>query len=326
MDAAREACLSLGHDRITTGHMLIGLLGDPGSEAARALADLGVTPGRAREAVATVDPPGGAAPPPAYIPFDASAKRAFEGTYEAARAAVNARGDLWIGPTDLLLGVAGAATGPGARALASLGVTAERLAARLERAIPAPPDHAARDPDEAACAPTEEWDASVVWIDGKEYRRVERPRSPRDLMRLVCVGTTLLGVLGLLFAVPESMSVLGWTADAASTAGARARAVVWQVGFLAALIALLGSARVLATARGPDATRQMRRAHAVVIGAGTIGVVAGVLVWSRWLFGGTLANVISLGLAMTVIAIATNGLALAIPTLRDPVDPPPPGA
>ncbi|MFG3200004.1 Clp protease N-terminal domain-containing protein [Streptomyces sp. NPDC048208] len=52
IDRAREAADELGHDRVGTEHMLLGLIRVEGSPAARILRDLGFTPDELRETVA----------------------------------------------------------------------------------------------------------------------------------------------------------------------------------------------------------------------------------------------------------------------------------
>ncbi|MGW3111620.1 Clp protease N-terminal domain-containing protein [Streptomyces sp. NPDC001091] len=52
IDRAREAADELGHDRVGTEHMLLGLIRVEGSPAARILSDLGFTPDELRETVA----------------------------------------------------------------------------------------------------------------------------------------------------------------------------------------------------------------------------------------------------------------------------------
>jgi hypothetical protein len=112
--AAQEQARAGGHDHITVGHLLLGVLADPGSGAAQRLdghgLDLEVV---GRTARATL--PEAAPEVPALIPFDAHAKRALEQAFvEAERA-----GAAQVGTEHLLLGVAVVEDGTGV--LAGLG-------------------------------------------------------------------------------------------------------------------------------------------------------------------------------------------------------------
>lgn len=111
---AQEEARSAGHDHITVGHLLLGVLGDPdGSAAGRLTAqglDLDVVRTTAR---ATLPEP--AAEVPALIPFDAHAKRALEQSFvEAERA-----GAERVGTEHVLLAVTAVEDGLGV--LAGLG-------------------------------------------------------------------------------------------------------------------------------------------------------------------------------------------------------------
>ena len=68
---------------IGTGHLVLGLLADPASTAARALTAQGVSADRLRAAVTAALPPAADAVP-ALIPFDAGARAALEGAFGAA--------------------------------------------------------------------------------------------------------------------------------------------------------------------------------------------------------------------------------------------------
>ena len=315
MGAARQGCQVLRHHEIRTGHLLLALLEDRENGLAGPLAGLGLTLERVHDPVAAVDPPGAVAPSRNQLPFDGPAMLALELTLAAASTAAVERGRFWIEPADLLLGVIAVPDGPAASALAALGVSAERVAEAIGRRLP----------DRAATRPLLQPDLSAPCPDERWFHESER-RWLRDRARSVCAGATVLGVLGLLIAIPESMRAIGWTADLAYTTGARVRTVAWEVAFLLTCIVLGVAGLALNLARGPQAARRARRAHAVAVVAGLAGIAAGSVGWSNRLAAGSTANALSWGIAMTVIAVAANGLVLAIPTLRDPVDPPPPGA
>ncbi|GLW07839.1 hypothetical protein Misp01_29690 [Microtetraspora sp. NBRC 13810] len=114
------------HDHIGTEHVLLGLLCEPDAPAVRAIRALGVTPDMLRGAVAAV------LGPPAeevgdHIAFTSGARKVLELTIrESLR-----MGDEHIGTEHILLGVLGEEEGTGARILAGLGVTRERVVAWL---------------------------------------------------------------------------------------------------------------------------------------------------------------------------------------------------
>lgn len=118
---AQEEVRLLDHDAITTEHLLLGLIGERESVAARSLASVGVTIDAARARVQEVIPPSGrdlSSPPP----FSQGARQALE---LALREAL-ALGHDHIGTEHLLLGVV--REGGGAcDVLVGLGVDPARL-------------------------------------------------------------------------------------------------------------------------------------------------------------------------------------------------------
>src|SRR5687767_7238271 len=98
--AAQEAARAAGNDTIGVAHLVLGLLADPGSAAARAIAAQGV-PLDAVQRTATATLPGATSEVPEVIPFDAHARKALELTFrEALRL-----GDDGIGSGHVLLAV-----------------------------------------------------------------------------------------------------------------------------------------------------------------------------------------------------------------------------
>jgi hypothetical protein len=82
VSASNEAARA-GNAQIGTVHLVLGLLADPDSTAARAVAAQGVSADRVRELAAAALPPT-AGPVPDLIPFDAGARTALELTFRQA--------------------------------------------------------------------------------------------------------------------------------------------------------------------------------------------------------------------------------------------------
>lgn len=117
---SQEEARRLNHGYIGTEHLLLGLLSEPESVAAKALADLGITLDDARSRVLELVPPERKAPS-GHIPFTARAKKVLELSLgEALRAGVT-----FIGSEHLLLGMLREAGGVGVQALAALGADAQ---------------------------------------------------------------------------------------------------------------------------------------------------------------------------------------------------------
>ncbi len=113
--ASQNAAHDARNDRITSAHLVLGLLSQPDSAAARVLAAHGLSLDRVRqEATATLPEP--AADLPALTPFDPGAKKALELTFrEALRL-----GDSEIGTEHILLALLELEDGTGV--LAGLGL------------------------------------------------------------------------------------------------------------------------------------------------------------------------------------------------------------
>ena len=124
--SAQDEARSLGHGRIGTEHLLLGLLRDEEGLAARALDSLGVRLGEARAQVARLAPP---AEPAAtgQIPFSPRAKKALELSLREALAL----GHGWIGTEHVLLALGRVGDGAAARVLAEVGAPPERVRRRV---------------------------------------------------------------------------------------------------------------------------------------------------------------------------------------------------
>ena len=112
---AQEEARAAGNETIGTGHLVLGLVADPESTAAAAIAAQGVSLDDVRR-TASATLPGRSDQVPAMIPFDAHARRALELTFgEALRL-----GSEQVGTGHVLLAVIAVEDGTGV--LAGLGV------------------------------------------------------------------------------------------------------------------------------------------------------------------------------------------------------------
>jgi hypothetical protein len=126
--AAQNEARAAGHDQIGPGHLVLGLLTEPGGLAAAAIVAQGVSLDDVRQAVTGALPPP-AAEVPAVIPFDAQARKALELTFrEALR-----KGHSYIGTEHILLAVLELEDDGGA--LAGLGIDKAAVAAYVTAAL-----------------------------------------------------------------------------------------------------------------------------------------------------------------------------------------------
>ena len=117
---AQNAAAAAGNDTIVPVHLVLGLVADPSSAAALALAGQGVTADQVRERATAALPPA-AASVPALIPFDEASRAVLERSFQeaASRDAEN------VGTQHVLLALLALEH---AAPLPELGVTAERVA------------------------------------------------------------------------------------------------------------------------------------------------------------------------------------------------------
>jgi ATP-dependent Clp protease ATP-binding subunit ClpC len=119
IEAATEAARERGTRHVTAGHLLLGLLREENSVAARLLGDLGVTSAAARAAAEPVagrdDGPPLPGPDEGQMRLAPSGERAID----LALAEVRSLGEKYVGTEHLLLGVLGCDADPPSRALAS---------------------------------------------------------------------------------------------------------------------------------------------------------------------------------------------------------------
>lgn len=118
---ARQQARDAGHDHIGSEHIVLGLLTEPASLAAKAIEASGVTLDAVRQAVVTGFPPADGSSPaqsPRHPPFTPGAKRVRDLTVrEALRLGHN-----YLGTEHILLGLLSAEEEPGTRVLNELGV------------------------------------------------------------------------------------------------------------------------------------------------------------------------------------------------------------
>ncbi|WP_369254089.1 Clp protease N-terminal domain-containing protein [Geodermatophilus amargosae] len=130
--AAQAAAKAHGNDRITTGHLVLGLLAEPEALAGTAITGQGLDLERVRE-VATRTLPSAVAEVPEMVPFDDTAKSVLEGTFRAALRL----GHNYIGTEHVLLALLDAEDGTGV--LAGLGMDRSRAQSDVLAALAAIP-------------------------------------------------------------------------------------------------------------------------------------------------------------------------------------------
>ena len=120
--AAQQEARALGHDRVGTEHLLLGILREPDSMGSYVLASAGMSLETTRADVERIAGRSGAQVT-ADLPFTPEAKKAFE---NALREALSLHADK-IGTEHLVLGVAADEHGIGAQVLQSHNVTAAHV-------------------------------------------------------------------------------------------------------------------------------------------------------------------------------------------------------
>ena len=134
---AQEEARLLNHDYIGTEHMLLGLLAERGSAAARALDSLNVTLEAAREQVREIVGEGSQEQGQrGHIPFTPRAKKVLE---LSLRESLSLRSEI-IGTEHLLLGLIDEGDGVGAQILDRLGAPAETVRERVVELAKTEPD------------------------------------------------------------------------------------------------------------------------------------------------------------------------------------------
>src|SRR6516164_5063816 len=134
---AQEEARLLNHDYIGTEHMLLGLLAERGSAAARALDSLNVTLEAGREQVREIVGQGSQEQGErGHIPFTPRAKKVLE---LSLREAMRLRSEI-IGTEHLLLGLIAEGDGVGAQILERLGAEADVVREKVVEMATAEPE------------------------------------------------------------------------------------------------------------------------------------------------------------------------------------------
>ncbi|WP_253773025.1 Clp protease N-terminal domain-containing protein [Goodfellowiella coeruleoviolacea] len=130
LERAEQHVRRLRHDSLGTEHLLLAILDDEQTLAARALHALGVAAADLRAAVEQ-RVPAGDTPAPAAIPVGASARRGLD----AALSEALELGHNYIGTEHLLLGLLHDTRGPASRALAEQGVGLDAVRSAIKDLI-----------------------------------------------------------------------------------------------------------------------------------------------------------------------------------------------
>jgi ATP-dependent Clp protease ATP-binding subunit ClpC len=138
---AQEEARFLGHDHIGTEHLLLGLLAENESVAARALRALNIALDAAREEVRQISGPGHHKQPE-RIPFTPRAKKVLE---LSLREALSLKSD-YIGTEHLLLGLTTEGMGVGAQTLVKLGAPLQAVRDKAIELAAAEPDPIPAEP------------------------------------------------------------------------------------------------------------------------------------------------------------------------------------
>jgi ATP-dependent Clp protease ATP-binding subunit ClpA len=168
---------ALGHPRIGTEHLLLGVLVEESTSAAAALQAAGVTLAAARHKAKEATPP--ATAPTGSLPRTDRAERALS---RAVRFSHARQADV-VSPEHVLLGVLDV-EGTAGQVLRGLGVDVDRLRAALEGGEDTPSAPEVEPTPVGATCPS----CSVALADRVTYEIVEAsgPRGTRDVVLLSC--------------------------------------------------------------------------------------------------------------------------------------------
>jgi ATP-dependent Clp protease ATP-binding subunit ClpC len=129
---AQEEATELNHSYIGTEHLLLGLMRDSGSVAARALRELEISQDAVRERVIEIIGRGKQAPS-GHIPFTPRAKKVLELSLREALQLNHS----YIGTEHILLGLVGEGEGVAAQVLTKLGGSLSRVRDKVIELAPA---------------------------------------------------------------------------------------------------------------------------------------------------------------------------------------------
>lgn len=134
--AAQDEARNLRHGQIDSEHLLLGLLRDEDSLAARALASLEVTLERARVEIVQRVSPAESQPTSGQIPFTPRATQVLERAEQEGMEL----GHNYVGSEHLLLGITAVDDGVGMSVLRDLGLDAETIRGAVIRLLSGPGD------------------------------------------------------------------------------------------------------------------------------------------------------------------------------------------
>jgi Clp amino terminal domain, pathogenicity island component len=127
---AHDRARTLKHDHVGTGHLLLGILGEPEGIGAKVIATLAGSLETVSEAV-HARLPAGEAKPSGQTPTSPEAKAALTETLDVALG----MGHNYIGTEHLLLGILRLPDDPTTRLLAGLGVTREKALDEVDKTL-----------------------------------------------------------------------------------------------------------------------------------------------------------------------------------------------
>lgn len=130
---AHEETLALGHGKLGSEHILLGLMREEDGPAGRVLRDLGIGVAHMRALIPASEGPR-EVEPGHQVPFSADATATLQLALDEAMSL----GHSYLGTEHLLLGVARESDGLGGRILRDLGVDVEKLRVELVRMVGEP--------------------------------------------------------------------------------------------------------------------------------------------------------------------------------------------
>ena len=206
---AQEEARLLNHDYIGTEHILLGLIAERASAAARALGSLDVTLEAAREQVREIVGQGSQEQGQrGHIPFTPRAKKVLE---LSLRESLSLRSEI-IGTEHLLLGLIAEGDGVGAQILERLGAPAETVRERVVELARTEPEPETEPAGEPAGPVASAWQTRPVRV------RMESLGEVRDLLksidrRLSAIETHMSAIERHLGMAPEEESPSPAAAD-----------------------------------------------------------------------------------------------------------------
>jgi ATP-dependent Clp protease ATP-binding subunit ClpA len=191
---AQEEARLLNHNYIGTEHILLGLLAERDSVAARVLSSLDISLGAARDQVREVIGDG-LQEPTGHIPFTPRAKKVLE---LSLREAMRLRSEV-IGTEHLLLGLIAEGDGVGAQILGRLGASADVVREKVVELARAEPETVSAE------EPVERPLRTAFASSRTVHVRVEAIREFRDL--LASIDRRLSSIDRRLFSIERHLGI-----------------------------------------------------------------------------------------------------------------------